>query len=83
MSKKEHYFLVVDGINFYFDVNKATEYVKQRLDYLESITFTEDRIVSVFNKLKNAYQNKDKYYIEKNFIVEKYNCVFTIMREEN
>ena len=25
---------------------------------------------------------QDKYYIEKNFTVEKYNCVFTIIRKE-
>lgn len=82
LGEREYFFLVVDGINFYFDVNKATEYVKQKLDYLDGINFTEDRIVSVFNKLKNAYQNEDKYYIEKNFTVEKYNCVFTIIRKE-
>lgn len=83
LSKREHFFLIIDGNNFYFDINKATEYVKQKLDYLDSITFTEDRVISVFNKLKNAYQNEDKYYVEKNFIMEKYNCVFTIMRKEN
>ena len=79
-DKRELFLLVVDGINFYYDTKKATEYVKQKLEYTDSILFGEERTISCFNKLKNAYRNNDAYYLNNNFTIEKYNCVFTIIK---
>ena len=83
--------IINPNLKFYFMVNgqrftspeEAFPYVKSKMDYLDAVLLRVEAIQKIYNTLTNAYINKNKFYIDNNFIKEKYNCKFTIIEKGN
>jgi hypothetical protein len=74
----QDFHLLVNNTTFK-SIEDATNYVKQVIPYLDSLSITEEKIKKVFKTLVNAYNNKVPIYLENGFTKEKYNCKFSII----
>ena len=62
-------------------IDEAATYAKTQMNYLDACVMRPETLPRIFEKLINAYNNQNEFYVKNGFKKEKYNCVFSIVEK--